>query len=139
MSAPSQTELEVRLTQFYSQQSARYRTALEIMQQLPPKFTAGDHPDAELHQLRLLLEETERLDRQWAPAKDEWKSLRQPAGPDLAAALRETERLIVQLMDHLKATEQSAHQAKHRLLPQVSEVSRRQQMRAAYTSARDQA
>ena len=139
MSTPIQTDLEVRLTQFYSQQSERYRAALGTIEQLPQKFNSGNHPDEELHQVRLLLEEIERLDRQWIPVKEEWKSLRQSAGPALAAALRETERLIVQLMDHLTAAEQSAQQAKHRLLPQVSEVSRRQQMRAAYTSAREQA
>jgi hypothetical protein len=138
VSAPSHSDLEGRLTQFYSQQIGRYRSALEMVDQLPQRFAAGHHPEAELHQLRLLLEETERLDREWAPVKDEWRTLRQPPGPTLAAVLRDTERLIVQLMDYLTSAEQSAQRAKHRLLPQVSEVSRRQQMRAAYTSARDQ-
>lgn len=137
MSTPSHYELEHCLTQFYVQQAEHYRRILERIERLPEIFTAGQHADAELEQLRQMLEELEALDRRWGPLKDEWKSLSTRPGPAMVVALHDVEQLLVHLMSRLAAAEQSAQEARQRLLPQVSEVSRRQQMRTAYASARD--
>jgi division protein CdvB (Snf7/Vps24/ESCRT-III family) len=136
MAIPELHELEQRLETVYLREIQLYTALLNKMDELPVETIAGEHAEIALQQMALTMNEVAELDRVMLPLRERWKQLGGNAEGSLGGALRDTERLIVALMERIQQVENAAVEMKNRLTPQISTETRRRQMANAYRAAK---
>ncbi len=130
-------ELEALLTDIYTKQVTLYGDFLRLASSLPDRFAGDDASEGTLQKMNAIMTRIHELDLEVTPQRETWQKLGVPAGPSLAACLKQVENLILAVMERLQKAELDAQAAKERLFPKLSTESKRAQMTRAYRSALD--
>lgn len=115
----------------YLQQIDRYERAIDTAKSLTAAFSDGRDASAGLRMLDQMLNEVAELQKQIEPFREH--VLSSVATNDrMQEVARQLADAIKVLIDEVGAAEDEARQARDRLVPELSQETRRQKMRATY-------
>jgi methyl-accepting chemotaxis protein len=134
MTMSTAADLEQQLAAAYEKQLERYQQALATAEAVIAAFQAGQDATRDLEQLQASLDQVAEGDGHVRDARRQWDGLARQPGTRLRTAVGRLEQLLNQLIQRIHAAEQLARQARERLVPELNQEARSQQMRAAYAS-----
>ncbi|MCA9210936.1 MAG: hypothetical protein KDA55_21405 [Planctomycetales bacterium] len=127
-------ELELALCEAYEQQRDRYLAAEATSRKIVAAYRAGEDAADELHRLQASLDDIAAINDQVGEARRQWDASGNKPGPRLGETMQQLERLVRQLLEQINEAEQLARAARDRLVPELNQEARTQQMRAAYAT-----
>jgi len=125
-------QIESELKELYAEQDQHYRAAADLLKQKAIK-RAGDYDEVASH-LQALISRINLHETRLAKLREQWLASGRKPGPQLQSTMSNVEYSLRETITLIDEASQQMQKSKERLLPQLSEVARHQQMRSAYDS-----
>jgi len=131
VNAPSDETLNA-LRDAYLRQMDRYKHAIHTVRSLAAAFSDGQDAGPGLRQLDQTLNEVAEIQEQIEPLHLDNASQSSATRSRMQDVTRQLAETIKTLIDEVEAVENQARRARDRLVPELSQETRRQKMRATY-------
>jgi hypothetical protein len=131
MNAPNHESLSV-LCDAYLLQIDRYQRAVDTTKSLVTAFSDGRDAGPGLRKLDQTLNEVAEIQEQIEPIRQHYMLQPAATGGELQDVTRQLADTIKTLIAEIEAAQNQARRARDRLVPELSQETRRQKMRATY-------
>ncbi len=126
-------KLEAELIHLLQRAEGPYRRALALIEtSLPQSQPTADDISACLVRLEPLMKQTEEVERELAPCRQQWTDAGYRATPELKSVFQQHGQLLSTLIEKVNALEQRMQELRRQARPQVDAVVRHHQMQRAY-------
>jgi len=128
--------LEAELLRQFQRAEGPYRRALSLLESaVPHESPSAEEITACLSRLEPIMRQTEEIEKDLGPCRQQWLQRGYQAGPALKTLFQQHEQILGTLIRRINLLEERMQQFKREVRPEVDSIVRHQQMQRAYQSA----